>query len=227
MFNNARIYFRFIVTSDRDEKIRTTNYPATQEIEAYCMGHKEFVSSIAIFEHHSILLSVSGDKELRMWNYLTGKLHQVLSLTFVPIILVLMESTQKSGFFSLTDEDDIIHINTYVINIESVKFSLKTVPVWQKSYSSNHYLVSEKTDNSLYVTYMHADGLCVDKVYCCPETNTVILETIYKLKELIGINLENITFVKSFETSLLFKKKYDNVKDYHERKRQRIEKQLK
>ncbi|CAO1434340.1 unnamed protein product [Diamesa serratosioi] len=221
------IGFRFIVTSDRDEKIRTTNYPATQEIEAYCMGHKEFVSSIAIFEHHSILLSVSGDKELRMWNYLTGKLYQVSSLPFVPINLVLMESTEKTGFFSLTDEDDIIHINTYVVNIESDIYSLKFVPVWQKSYSTNHYSVFEKNDNSLYVTYMHADELCVDKIYCCPQTNTVNVETIYNLKELIGIHLDNITFVKSFETSLLFKKKYDNVKDYHERKRQRIEKKLK
>ena len=191
------------------------------------MGHKEFVSSVAVFENQSILLSVSGDKELRMWNYLSGKMFQIVSLSFVPINLVLMESTQDTGFFTLTDEDDVIHIYTYVIEIECDKFNLKHAQVWQKSYSTNHYLVSDKTENCLYVTYMNENELCVDNIFCCLEKNTVHLETVYKIKELIGINLENITFVKSFETSLLFKKKYDNVKDYHERKRQRIEKQLK
>lgn len=191
------------------------------------MGHKEFVSSVAVFEHNSILLSVSGDKELRMWNYLSGKLYQNFSLPFVPINLVLMETTQDTGFFSLTDENDVIHIYTYNIEVKSDEFDLKYVHIWQKSYSTNHYLVSEKTENCWYVTYINENELCVDKIFCCLLTNTVNLETVYKIKELIGIDLENIIFVKSFETSLLFKKKYDNVKDYHERKRQRIEKQLK
>lgn len=219
--------FRYIITSDRDEKIRTTNYPATQEIEAYCMGHKEFVSSVAVFEHNSILLSVSGDKELRMWNYLSGKLYQHFSLPFVPINLILMETTQETGFFSLTDENDVIHIYTYVIEVESEKFNLKHEHIWQKSYSTNHYLVSDKIENCLYVTYINENELCVDKIFCCLRTNTVNLKTVYNIKELMDIDLKNITFVKSFETSLLFKKRYDNVKDYHERKRQRIEKQLK
>lgn len=191
------------------------------------MGHKEFVSSVAVFEHHSILLSVSGDKELRMWNYMTGKLYQILSLPFVPITLILMELTKDTGFLSLTDDEDVIHIYTYVIEIESDKFNLKISPVWQKSYSTDHYLVSVNNEKCLYVTYMNEKELCVDNITCCLETHTVKVVTVYKIKELIGINLENITFVKSFETSLLFKKKYDNVKDYHERKRQRMEKQMK
>lgn len=37
-----------IITCDRDDKIRVTNYPATFDIHSYCLGHREFVSGLAL-----------------------------------------------------------------------------------------------------------------------------------------------------------------------------------
>ena len=39
----------FIITSDRDEKIRVTKYPQAFEIEAFCLGHEEYVVNTCIF----------------------------------------------------------------------------------------------------------------------------------------------------------------------------------
>lgn len=41
---------KFVLSCDRDEKIRVTRYPETFEIQGFCLGHKEFVSSIQLFK---------------------------------------------------------------------------------------------------------------------------------------------------------------------------------
>jgi len=61
-----------IITCDRDDKIRVTNYPATFDIHSYCLGHREFVSGLALLTDRHIA-SASGDKTLRVWNYIQGK----------------------------------------------------------------------------------------------------------------------------------------------------------
>ncbi|KAG8228172.1 hypothetical protein J437_LFUL014407 [Ladona fulva] len=64
---------RFIITCDRDEKIRVSYFAAPYNIQAFCQGHLEFVSSIALLlSNPSILVSGSGDGTIRFWNYYTG-----------------------------------------------------------------------------------------------------------------------------------------------------------
>ncbi|BFZ05003.1 hypothetical protein BsWGS_08042 [Bradybaena similaris] len=61
-----------IVTSDRDEKIRISHYPDAYNIHAYCLGHTQFVISLAYDECRESLISASGDATLRVWT-LTGQ----------------------------------------------------------------------------------------------------------------------------------------------------------
>ncbi|KAG8136480.1 hypothetical protein E2320_005050 [Naja naja] len=65
---------QYIVTADRDEKIRVSLSKAPHVIVSFCLGHREFVSRILVlpnFPDH--LLSASGDGTLRLWKYKSGK----------------------------------------------------------------------------------------------------------------------------------------------------------
>lgn len=67
---------RYILTSDRDEHIRVSRYlPQNHVIEAFCLGHKEFVNTLAVSETYpGTLISGGGDDELFVWNWRTGAL---------------------------------------------------------------------------------------------------------------------------------------------------------
>ncbi|NWH38571.1 WDR4 methyltransferase, partial [Chloropsis hardwickii] len=65
---------RYILTADRDEKIRVSLTKAPYSIVAYCMGHREFVSKILVIPNcPDLLLSASGDSTLRLWEYKSGE----------------------------------------------------------------------------------------------------------------------------------------------------------
>ena len=50
---------KFIITSERDEKIRVSNYPNAYNIHNFCLGHTEFVTSLSLVSSN-LLLSGSG-----------------------------------------------------------------------------------------------------------------------------------------------------------------------
>ncbi|NXY87376.1 WDR4 methyltransferase, partial [Alcedo cyanopectus] len=65
---------RYILTADRDEKIRVSLAKAPYSIVSYCLGHKEFVSRILVIPNYpDLLLSASGDSTLRLWQYKIGE----------------------------------------------------------------------------------------------------------------------------------------------------------
>ncbi|NWS66452.1 WDR4 methyltransferase, partial [Crotophaga sulcirostris] len=65
---------RYIVTADRDEKIRVSLTKAPYVIVSYCLGHTEFVNKILVIPNcPDLLLSASGDSTLRLWEYKSGE----------------------------------------------------------------------------------------------------------------------------------------------------------
>ncbi|XP_045600347.1 tRNA (guanine-N(7)-)-methyltransferase non-catalytic subunit WDR4 [Procambarus clarkii] len=65
---------KYIITCDRDEKIRVSHYPNSYNIEAFCLGHREFVTQVDLLpKNNQLILSCSGDGTLRLWNYLKGE----------------------------------------------------------------------------------------------------------------------------------------------------------
>ncbi|KAK9083813.1 hypothetical protein Scep_030284 [Stephania cephalantha] len=74
---------KFILSADRDFKIRVTVFPkkplsGAHEIQSYCLGHTEFVSCVSFIgtsEYpQGFLLSGGGDSTVRLWDFTSGTL---------------------------------------------------------------------------------------------------------------------------------------------------------
>ncbi|XVF21745.1 hypothetical protein REPUB_Repub12eG0116600 [Reevesia pubescens] len=72
---------RFIISADRDFKIRVTVFPkkpldGAHEIQSFSLGHTEFVSCLAFVCtpdcSQGILVSGGGDSTVRMWDIISG-----------------------------------------------------------------------------------------------------------------------------------------------------------
>jgi len=66
---------KYLITCDKDEKIRVSHYPLAFDIQSFCMGHFSVVTEICLLsDYPGLLVSGSGDGTIRLWNYLDGKL---------------------------------------------------------------------------------------------------------------------------------------------------------
>ena len=63
---------KYIISADRDEKIRVTLFSHPYIIHSYCLGHTRLVSSLQVLSD-KLLLSGGGDSCLRLWDYTTGE----------------------------------------------------------------------------------------------------------------------------------------------------------
>ena len=70
-----------LVTADRDEKIRISNFPQTVLIDTYCLGHSSVVTSIATIspdpsslDQKEMLLSTGWDHKILLWDMCTGSI---------------------------------------------------------------------------------------------------------------------------------------------------------
>jgi tRNA (guanine-N(7)-)-methyltransferase subunit TRM82 len=192
-----------------------TNYPATYEIEAFCVGHKEFVSSVTFFNNDELLLSASGDKTLRFWNYKSGKQVQLIETSFAPVTLCLIE-----GFLAISSVDNSLYIYKYeIVSNEITKLTL----LGEKKFASEFEFVG-KQGNFFIKFVSEAD----QKKKLIIEKATVTAESVKfeDISEKYNLKVDEcFKLFNSFDVSLLFKKKFDNVKQYIDRKKARIENQ--
>jgi len=81
---------RFIVTADRDEKIRISQFPQSALIQSYCLGHTSVVASVCSFRlgpnttcasSNLMLASTSWDHSVRLWEIETGHCCGVLNMS--------------------------------------------------------------------------------------------------------------------------------------------------
>jgi tRNA (guanine-N(7)-)-methyltransferase subunit TRM82 len=189
-----------------------TNYPETHEIGAFCTGHTEYVSSIEFLNDENLLASASGDKTLRFWNYKTGKQTQKMNLSFIPVTIVV-----SNELMAISSEDNTIFIYSYsVVDSKSVKLNLLD----QKKYSSEIEFVAR--DGAIYIKNIHeVDG---KQKLLIEEFSDKSFKLFCDVAEALETELDSsFKLFKPFDVSLLFKKRYDNVKQYIDRKKARIE----
>lgn len=72
---------QYIITGDRDEHIRVTNYPKSYVVKQWLFGHREFVSCLHVPDFNTdLLISGGGDDYLVLWNWYSGEKIQTVDL---------------------------------------------------------------------------------------------------------------------------------------------------
>ncbi|KAJ2776009.1 hypothetical protein IWQ57_000166 [Coemansia nantahalensis] len=71
----------YVLTCDRDEKLRVSRYPNAYNIQAFGLGHKEFVKSVATAQFApDVAVTGAGDGTVRLWDVASGRLLQTVEL---------------------------------------------------------------------------------------------------------------------------------------------------
>lgn len=223
---------KYIVTCDRDEKIRVSHYPNSYNILTYCLGHKEFVTNVELY--NNTLISASGDGTIRLWNYFNGEQidcmdtnqyvnDEILKSEFckemdgekididaLPITNMVLMAAENKGIIVASlfkydgllvfeiDKDKVRFVQSLKFDAELISFSIdKLLIVLTKvcylSYEFNFNDSMFVLKDCSYINNVYNDNKCLYDKAC---------------------NSESIT--------VLYKRKYDNVQEYLERKKQRL-----
>lgn len=220
----------FILTCDRDEKIRCTQFPKSNIIESYCLGHTEYVAAIALLPTHSdnLLVSVSGDKTLRIWNYLTGTQLASFPLPGAALKMVIRQIDSVSHVaITLFDHNETIVI--YELRSESDVFTCNllsghSLPDVQDVSS----ILFDKNGNLILAVVSSKETIRIERLSLDTKVNKYAVEISGELNEEVErVAASLVVPFDSEEIGLLFKKKFDNILGYHERKKRRIEEKTK
>ncbi|EDW52958.1 GM12477 [Drosophila sechellia] len=218
-----------IITCDRDDKIRVTNYPATFDIHSYCLGHREFVSGLALLTEQHIA-STSGDKTLRVWNYIQGKelLQHELPAPAVRLLVRQLEPEKVFQaavlFYEHVDALGLYRLERSSDDTWSVT-ATQLVCAEAGSWSISNFTL---TSDRIYITGAENKRLSL-RVYDIatgqPASSGVPEGWLKMVLDGLGANEEGAPPFIPEDLSVWFKKRFDNVSDYLERKKRRIEEQ--
>lgn len=68
---------RYVLSADRDEKIRVSHFPQTALIQSYCLGHLSAVVQVACCQRSQAqnwMISLSKDGTIKLWDYMNSTL---------------------------------------------------------------------------------------------------------------------------------------------------------
>ncbi|KAJ8955950.1 hypothetical protein NQ314_006799 [Rhamnusium bicolor] len=221
---------KYILTCDRDEKIRVSCFPNAYNIVSFCLGHTEFVTNIKLIK--SVLLSASGDGTIRIWNYIKGEQLSIINTNehikehnLIEIFAKQMD-TEKVDVTALPVSDMQIYegIKLYIaVSIHSYN-GIQLYNIDLLTYKPN-YIAKIEVSNFLFTfclsdhLYILSDKLLVLKLIDgnFVQLNDAYLDQFYhKYKNILSLHEDNFITV-------LYKRKFDNVQEYLERKKQRLE----
>ncbi|CAG9856157.1 unnamed protein product [Phyllotreta striolata] len=216
---------KYIITSDRDEKIRVSHFPNCYNIASYCLGHTNFVHKINVVEN--VLVSGSGDGTIRFWDFLEGK--------------------QLGIIDSNADIERKQSLQEFSEQMVKEKVEISALPVLDMQVCASH--------SSLYVAISVFNYDCINlysvdvsnfkpnlirklQIGCsfsfCLKEDLYVYDnnlTSFKLPDLIRINSSLDKICEKYNTlftpidnsgfTVLYKRKYDNVQEYLKRKKLR------
>lgn len=225
---------KFVITSDRDEKIRVSHYPNCYNILCYCLGHQEFVTNVSIVNDQ--LLSASGDGSICLWDYKTGNkiLHidsnKLLSDKSVETFKYVMDKDNiEVNAIPLTDMQVHEYKSGFAL-IAITLFQWNNVEVYEfdfKAQTISHVQKINVKDGATIVAISLGAQLSILTNDDLIVYNYVESENKFAVSALGNVikKYEDITvkYLTKSDVSLLYKRKFDNVQDYLDRKKQRLD----
>ncbi|XP_050343455.1 tRNA (guanine-N(7)-)-methyltransferase non-catalytic subunit wdr4 [Nymphalis io] len=236
---------KYIITSDRDEKIRVSCYPNAYNIQTFCLGHNEFVKHIEILPHaNEYLTSASGDGNIKIWDYTNGKLHYTID-TYIDI---KNNNDLKYKFSQIMDQEEIlinslpivdytiIQLNQFsslmaltvhsymkilIYNLKSINKEFSHSLVFELPFK--YFPVSIKFHNLSLFVY---DGVNskISEYKISTECDKILVNLYRDIQVFENQEMETSVIYDHNPIKLLFKRKFDNVQEYKEKKKMRLEK---
>lgn len=239
---------KYIITCDRDEKIRVSKYPNCYNIESYCLGHEQFVTNIQLLPHnHKMLISCSGDGTLKLWDYIKGSIkdfynfnadkaesnavssesqYQLKCFTSVQlneknsIVCVSIFNSNKIQVLKINDECFEM-VNT--INLVHEPIHLQLSPYTPECSNGTG---KDKAEREIHLWLMELDEVQVFTWDNChmlfePTTSPSILNSL----NILNSNFKNLAVDYKSENVIyvLQKRKMDEISDYFARKKARMD----
>ncbi|KAK5584193.1 hypothetical protein RB653_005801 [Dictyostelium firmibasis] len=218
--------FNYLLSADRDEKIRVSHYPNCFDIESFCLGHTKYVTEILLVPgRDDLLISGSGDGTIKLWNWKQGKCLQTVDFNgkhenAITIPQVFKVDTNQL-IFSIENSNNIYLLP---MNIEKGEFNqseLKTISITQSSPISIDLIDNGKTIlASLLPTTKEVDiAIAFDSTTLSQDTenkvviaiNSINTSTTFSLGELKSI-LESIE-KKQYRKHVSYSKQMMNSTD--------------
>eukprot|EP00818_Percolomonas_sp_WS_P005582 CAMPEP_0117449992 /NCGR_PEP_ID=MMETSP0759-20121206/8234_1 /TAXON_ID=63605 /ORGANISM="Percolomonas cosmopolitus, Strain WS" /LENGTH=417 /DNA_ID=CAMNT_0005242491 /DNA_START=7 /DNA_END=1260 /DNA_ORIENTATION=+ len=141
---------KFLITADRDEKIRVSHFPKTHEIWSFCLGHKQCVTCVAEVDvpgtDSRALVSSSLDGTLKVWEYsneykplrfthtVQEGAYPVLVRSLGNFVAVCNEKANEIQYFAL-------HENYELLPLEGVKLNLHSEVLHFEFVQNGEYLM--------------------------------------------------------------------------------------
>lgn len=216
---------RFVITCDRDEKIRVSHLPNAYNIQTYCLGHEDAVTCLDIpSAKPDLLISGSSDGTVRFWEFSTGK--QLLCHNFpadsLIVDLVSLPIDEQSFLICVICKKiksvSLLHLSIAetleCMHLEDVPISCET-PL--SLIVNKHELFVLSVDSPDFVQAFKSHG---KSLIPCQNLNDNLRNSLRKFNDDFTSVTENILDDRLF--TYLNKRKIDDTQEYYKRKHERL-----
>ncbi|KAL6266894.1 tRNA (guanine-N(7)-)-methyltransferase non-catalytic subunit WDR4 [Pogonomyrmex barbatus] len=235
---------KYVLTTDRDEKIRVSMFPNCYNIVSYCLGHAKFVTNVSELPHQkSILISSGGDGVFKLWDYKRGS--ELISVNFCDKVSKcdIEKFNQDLRDYHYDESIDILPVKhlrvSYLSKIESLIiisfYNSKLLLVYKisgnnKTQLKADYLESITVEAEPMECLLHNQDLWVLtdaglQAYKFENDRFVVHNTLNSAIKCLNMSweiLKNTVVKRNLYFPVLYKRKYDNAQEYQERKKIRL-----